>query len=450
MKHSYCYQASYLAAKLIIKNKKAAKRRKSVIAKRTRKSVEDIFQCLGPYHFRRAYRMQYRSFWKLFKKLRPALIKKSLELNQRNHGLDQRKQGPKKQSRHIHNGRITLSVRLAVALRFFAGGSSYDIMCKYGICHADVYNSVSIVIDAINDTDDLKITYPESFNDQIKIANEFEKCSDAKISICAGAHDGMLVWIERPNEKDCKQNKCDPDKFYCGRKKKFGLNLQATCDANLRFLDLSIMYPGSSSDCLAFEGSKLYSNLEHGLLHPSLCIFGDSAYINSNFLTTTYTGLCSGAKDAYNFHHSQLRIKIECAFGVFVQRWGILRTAIRSNMGVKKINAMVLALAKLHNFCIDETLEMSDDCDDNNIVPLPLSSDQVNIEGSVSGYINIDYDVTNQLTGSGDHFDDLPSNYRRDAERRNVSLTQQSELPRDRLLRYISENNYRRPNLRHS
>ena len=192
------------------------------------------------------------------------------------------------------------------------------------------------------------------------------------------------------------------------------------------------MYPGSSSDCLAFEGSTLFSKLESGLLHPSLCLFGDSAYINSLFLATTFTGRCEGSKDSYNFHHSQLRIKIECTFGVFVRRWGILRTALRSSMGIRKINMMILALAKFHNFCIDEG---------EKVVPNPTFRDLLNIETNDSGYID-DSDVEDEVTGNGHHFQDVSTNYRRDRER------VLRDLPRDRLLSHISEHNYVRPNFR--
>ena len=59
---------------------------------------------------------------------------------------------------------------------------------------------------------------------------------------------------------------CDSGKFMCGRKKKYGLNCQAVCDVRGRILDISIMYPGSTSDCLAFEGMSLFCDLEEGLL----------------------------------------------------------------------------------------------------------------------------------------------------------------------------------------
>ncbi|GFH55306.1 predicted protein [Chaetoceros tenuissimus] len=36
-------------------------------------------------------------------------------------------------------------------------------------------------------------------------------------------------------------------KWFCSRKNKYGLNLQAICDSRKRFLDLSILFGGSSS-----------------------------------------------------------------------------------------------------------------------------------------------------------------------------------------------------------
>jgi hypothetical protein len=102
----------------------------------------------------------------------------------------------------------------------------------------------------------------------------------------------------------------------CLRKKKFGLNCQAVCDLRGRILDISIMYPGSTSDCLAVEGMSLFHQLENGLLAPGLCLFGDNAYMNAPCMATPYAAASGGTKDAYDFYHSQLRIRIECTFGM--------------------------------------------------------------------------------------------------------------------------------------
>jgi hypothetical protein len=141
-------------------------------------------------------------------------------------------------------------------------------------------------------------------------------------------------------------------KFLCGRKGIFGLNCQAISDVCGRILDMSIVYGGASSDCLAFEGSDIYHQLEHGLLHDNLVLFGDNAYLNLKFMVTPFPNVSSGRKDYFNFFHSQLRIRVECAFGMLVGRWGILRSAIPQNISLTRTIALVHALAKLHNFCI--------------------------------------------------------------------------------------------------
>jgi hypothetical protein len=113
------------------------------------------------------------------------------------------------------------------------------------------------------------------------------------------------------------------------------------------------MYPGLTLDCLAFEGMTLCQELEDGLLDPGLCIFGDNAYLNTPFMASPYSGTTGATKDTYNFYHSQLQIQIECAFGILTKRWAILWSAIPVNIRIKKTVALVVALAKLHNFCIN-------------------------------------------------------------------------------------------------
>jgi hypothetical protein len=70
--------------------------------------------------------------------------------------------------------------------------------------------------------------------------------SSAGFGCCAGgAKDGILIWIHKTSPRDYLNNRCSPGKFFCGRKKKFGLNCQAVCDVQGRILDISIVYPGS-------------------------------------------------------------------------------------------------------------------------------------------------------------------------------------------------------------
>jgi hypothetical protein len=193
-------------------------------------------------------------------------------------------------------------------------------MTTYGIGHTDRINSCWYVVDAINRHPRFNFAYPDNHNKQQSIAKGFYKASSAGFRCCAGAIDGILIWVHKPSPKDCVDAGCSSGKFLCGRKKKFGLNCQAVCDVRGRILDISILYPGSTSDCLAFEGMSLFHKLEDNILAPGLCIFGDNGYLNTPYMAKPYAAVSGGTKDAYNFYHSQLRIRIKCTFGMLTHR----------------------------------------------------------------------------------------------------------------------------------
>jgi hypothetical protein len=279
---------------------------------RVRRDVSSIFREQGPYYVRRAYRMTESSFWELHRILQPYMssirLKGGRQKNHRNGGK---------------NGLISSETRLSAAIRYFAGGRPEDIAICHGIAHSEVFYSVWKVVDAVNRCEELAFGFPASHAKQQELALAFKAKSAAGIDCCVGAVDGMLLWIERPTNADCERAHCGSKKFFCGRKHKFGLNLQATCDAEGKFLDVSIAHPASTSDFLAFSTSSLQKKIETpGYLAPGLCIFGDAAYVNNGYFMTPFKNVKGGIKDTFNFYHSQLRINIECAFGMFVGRWG--------------------------------------------------------------------------------------------------------------------------------
>ena len=59
--------------------------------------------------------------------------------------------------------------------------------------------------------------------------------------------------------------------------------------------------------------------------------------------------------DNFNFYASQLRIRIEMSFGLMTKKWGILSRPLSIKM--KRMKHLVVCIAKLHNFCIDERLK---------------------------------------------------------------------------------------------
>ena len=176
------------------------------------------------------------------------------------------------------------------------------------------------VIDAVHKASVLDIKFPVDHDEQEKLAEGFKDISEADFDCCAGAIDGILIWTECPTENECKAAKCGSAKFFCGRKKKFGLNMMATVDHLCRFIDIQISHLGASSDFLAFATSNFKSRLDQpGFLSPGLVLFGDNAYTNSAYMVTPFKGnQVRTDEDNFNFFHSQLRIQVECAFGQLV------------------------------------------------------------------------------------------------------------------------------------
>ncbi len=137
-------------------------------------------------------------------------------------------------------------------------------------------------MDAINKCPQFDISYPDATDEQQKIAAGFEAASTPNIRYCAGAIDGILIWMQKPSCKEARKAGVDQKKFLCGRKHKFGLNCQAVSDCRGRILDISIKYGGASSDCLAFKASELHAQLENGLMcqdgdNERFVLIGDNA-----------------------------------------------------------------------------------------------------------------------------------------------------------------------------
>jgi hypothetical protein len=205
----------------------------------------------------------------------------------------------------VRNGPITTSVILVCAIRFFAGGSPYDIVGKYGVSHTEMMESVWYIVKAVNTVAEFAIKYPESADEQEKISKEFQGVSSANIDICAGAIDRILIWMVKPTSKHTKNAEVNQGKFLCGRKGKLCLNCQVVLDVRGRILDISIGYGGSLSDCLAFERSELFERCEAGLMKNGKVLFGDNAYLNTQYMATPYTNVSGNeehvTKDDYNY-----------------------------------------------------------------------------------------------------------------------------------------------------
>jgi DDE superfamily endonuclease len=121
-------------------------------------------------------------------------------------------------------------------------------------------------------------------------------------------------------------------------------------------------------------------------------------------MATPYKSVSEDLKDSYNFYHSQLRINIECAFGMLCNHFGILRKAIPSQISIAKTCALVMACCQLHNYCIDnnDDIPQSTDYDAMNIsidggIPIAVEANSIS---------NIEYQPV-QLLDAGNHITDF-------------------------------------------
>lgn len=315
---------------------------------RERVPVHEIYRRLGDKRFRRAYRMNVSTFYKLHRMLKTALEEKFFP------------KGGGKRNYKKSDYCIDTDIRLSIAIRFFAGGKVDDIALVHGVSPSAVYETVWKVLDCINECEKLSINFPNHAQ-QKNIARGFFERSGAGFKNVIGAIDGLLVWINKPPKKVCKNIKCNEGKFKCGRKDKFGFNLQAICDHKLRFTWIDIQWPGSSSDYLAWVTSKLCQDLDKensNIFYEGATLVGDNAYVKKKYMAVPLKGKRAGTEDGYCFYLSQLRITIERAFGALVHRFAILRAPLC--VPTCKVASLVSGLCRLHNFLIDENEDKID------------------------------------------------------------------------------------------
>jgi len=248
-------------------------------------------------------------------------------------------------------GAILPELCLYACLRYLAGGSYSDIKFFTGISVASLYRVVWKCIDAINECDSLAVKFPTTLDEVKEAAKGFETIStQGCIWNCVSVIDGYHLQIQTPSKNEVRNVRS----FFSGHYQTHGLNIQAACDHNCCFTFLGVAGPGVMGDRDAINMVKLGSLVED--LPGLYCVIGDCAYTPSEHLVPIYRGGITSQNDNFNFFASQLRIRIEMAFGLMVKKWGILARPLSIKM--IKIKRLVVAIARLHNFCINERLAM--------------------------------------------------------------------------------------------
>ena len=266
-------------------------------------------------------------------------------------------------------GVICGEVRLAVFLRLLAGASYLDLMVIFDLSHRSVFRCFHIGVEWINRSFVFPLVKALMKKDKEyfeQTSELFAMGSDGIFQGVIGAIDGIAIRIRRPTRSDSLP---DPGAYYC-RKGFHALNCQAVCDNYKRIQWMSSNHQGCTNDSAAFQQTQLYQLLQKRstwLMKNEFFLVGDSAYALESFMLTPYdkvnVGKVQGQKeDAYNFYHSNCRIRIECAFGELIMRWGIFWRKFQ--MGIDAAGPVVTAAAHLHNFIIGHRMDEQED-DDN-------------------------------------------------------------------------------------
>ncbi|MBV5267579.1 MAG: transposase family protein, partial [Burkholderiaceae bacterium] len=306
--------------------------------------AEELLQ-EGDVAFRRLYRMTHASFVKLCSYIHPFVTM--------DESMSRRRTGGK--------GPITTELALHCLLRWLSGGSHLDIRLCVGISTASFYRIVYKCISAILRVDELGYDFPTSEDEISEASNNFARCSTNNVvQGCVAALDGMLLRIHTPASKETGNVKA----YFSGHYQDYGINVQAACDSECRFVYATLAAPGGANDIAAYRKTSLARKIES--LPLGKFVVGDNAYVCTEHLLTPFPGdeKKDPGNDAYNFYLSQLRIRIEMAFGRLVNKWRIFRRPLQIQL--KNVGKVFLCATRLHNFCINEGSLPDDDGDDED------------------------------------------------------------------------------------
>ena len=110
----------------------------------------------------------------------------------------------------------------------------------------------------MNNCESLKFKFPDTHEGQDLVAKGCKDKSKAGFNNCVGCINCMLICTNKPGRRVLEGEKIVPIKFFCGRKKKYGLVIQATCDHHRRFLDIDLQKSATTTDYLIFYASDFW------------------------------------------------------------------------------------------------------------------------------------------------------------------------------------------------
>ena len=290
---------------------------------------EHVEQLMHEGKFRNEYRMSLSAFEHLVDTLAPSL---------------QRDEHRSRSAQAIQPEHIA-----ALGLRALGGGRLSDIRHIIGCSRAAAYVAFDDFVNAVNACPEFDIiNFPVTASEWKAVNDGFTaKSSDGIMQGCVGAIDGYFQRVQAPRQKEVG----NVEAYYSGHYEDYGVNCQACVKSDLSFMYFGVVAPGSTNDNISYPMAVGMKNAIENL-PPGLYCVADAAYTLGETLIIPFTGVDRNdkAQDAFNFYLSQLRIRVEMAFGRLTNKFRILKGSIVGSLD--RVTAIVMACARLHNYII--------------------------------------------------------------------------------------------------
>ena len=301
---------------------------------RDRSKAMEQLQSHGPKAFLRRFKMTRPMFDEIVEKIRP---------------LVEAGEFGKEQARRSSGSHVPAELQLAASLRWLAGAHHLCQQDNFSLSQTEFYGALWDVMWALDNVLPAPVFDITDAGQMRALSDGMFVRSGGKMPGCVGALDGMAVRITRPTLKDT----ASPQSYF-NRKGFYSINLQAIANHNRKIMWWNMMTVGSTHDSLAWALTPLAQDLAIMGLPFGLWIAGDDAYPSSEYLLSPYSIQASRAdkfKDNFNFYQSRCRINVECAFGMLVEKFGVLRRCQSARL--KHTTKVISVCIKIHNLGVD-------------------------------------------------------------------------------------------------
>ena len=210
------------------------------------------------------------------------------------------------------------------------------------------------------------------------------------------------------------------------------------------------MCPGATPDILAHLAGPMHAALSAGKLSAKWQFVGDSAFpddYENPWMLTPFTRFelrdyaTRIERDNYNYYLSQLRINVECCFGMLVNKFRVLSRALETTSLERALLTFRVCCA-LHNFIIDDRLGTN--ATRQIITPIPRGHRLVQVPESRA--TRAEFAEVPQVFPEEEVDTAMQSFDRRDLAADEVPVPDEDIAPsRDEMVSHISRSGYIRP-----